>query len=324
MTADDLVDPANLLAAFAAIIAFAAILTVAMPLMRRNGLGVRLKSVASRREELRRRSREALASQKTSKEVLLRHRDESLYKKVVERLQLSRLLEDPKVLDKMGEAGIRGPRPVSAYYFFRFALPFVFAAGVATYLGVMHFDLPVMSRITFVVVGLVAGYYAPNIYLSNLAKKRRGNIVRAFPDALDLLLICVEAGMSIEAALHKVSQEIGASSIELAEELSLMVAELSYLPERRMAYEGLAERINNPGVKSMATAMIQAERYGTPLGSALRIMAKENRDMRLSAAEQKAAKLPAQLTVPLILFLLPVLFVVIMAPAVLRSMAAFK
>ena len=301
-----------------------AILTVAMPLMRRNGLGVRLKSVASRREELRRRSREALASQKTSKEVLLRHRDESLYKKVVERLQLSRLLEDPKVLDKMGEAGIRGPRPVSAYYFFRFALPFVFAAGVATYLGVMHFDLPVMSRITFVVVGLVAGYYAPNIYLSNLAKKRRGNIVRAFPDALDLLLICVEAGMSIEAALHKVSQEIGASSIELAEELSLMVAELSYLPERRMAYEGLAKRINNPGVKSMATAMIQAERYGTPLGSALRIMAKENRDMRLSAAEQKAAKLPAQLTVPLILFLLPVLFVVIMAPAVLRSMAAFK
>ncbi len=324
MTADDLVDPANLLAAFAAIIAFAAILTVAMPLMRRNGLDVRLKSVASRREELRRRSREALANQKASKEVLLRHRDESLYKKVVERLQLSRLLEDPKVLDKMGEAGIRGPRPISAYYFFRFALPFVFAAGVAAYLAIMHFDLPAMGRITFVVTGFVAGYYAPNMYLSNLAKKRRGNIVRAFPDALDLLLICVEAGMSIEAALHKVSQEIGASSIELAEELSLMVAELSYLPERRMAYEGLAKRINNPGVKSMATAMIQAERYGTPLGSALRIMAKENRDMRLSAAEQKAAKLPAQLTVPLILFLLPVLFVVIMAPAVLRSMAAFK
>ena len=324
MTADDLVDPANLLAAFAAIIAFAAILTVAMPLMRRNGLGVRLKSVASRREELRRRSREALANQKVNKEVLLRHRDESLYKKVVERLQLSRLLEDPKVLDKMGEAGIRGPRPISAYYFFRFALPFVFAAGVAAYLAIMHFDLPAMGRITFVVTGFVAGYYAPNMYLSNLAKKRRGNIVRAFPDALDLLLICVEAGMSIEAALHKVSQEIGASSIELAEELSLMVAELSYLPERRMAYEGLAKRINNPGVKSMATAMIQAERYGTPLGSALRIMAKENRDMRLSAAEQKAAKLPAQLTVPLILFLLPVLFVVIMAPAVLRSMAAFK
>ncbi len=324
MTADDLVDPANLLAAFAAIIAFAAILTVAMPLMRRNGLDVRLKSVASRREELRRRSREALANQKASKEVLLRHRDESLYKKVVERLQLSRLLEDPKVLDKMGEAGIRGPRPISAYYFFRFALPFVFAAGVAAYLAIMHFDLPAMARITFVVAGFVAGYYAPNIYLSNLAKKRRGNIVRAFPDALDLLLICVEAGMSIEAALHKVSQEVGASSIELAEELSLMVAELSYLPERRMAYEGLAKRINNPGVKSMATAMIQAERYGTPLGSALRIMAKENRDMRLSAAEQKAAKLPAQLTVPLILFLLPVLFVVIMAPAVLRSMAAFK
>ncbi len=321
MTAEELVDPANLVAAFAAILAFAAIVTVAAPMMQRTGLDVRLKSVASRREELRRRSREALANQSKKQEVLLRHRDESLYKKVVERLQLSRLLEDPKVLDKMGQAGFRGPRPVSAYYFFRFALPFVFGAAVIVYLSVMHFDLPLMARITFVVAGFVAGYYAPNIYLTNIANRRRGNIVAAFPDSLDLLLICVEAGMSIEAALQKVGQEVGGASIELAEELSLLVAELSYLPERRMAYEGLARRVNSSGVKSVATAMIQAERYGTPLGSALRVMAKENRDLRLAAAEKKAAKLPAQLTVPLILFLLPVLFVVIMAPALLRSSA---
>ena len=256
--------------------------------------------------------------------MLLRHRDESLYKKVVERLQLSRLLEDPKVLDKMAQAGFRGPRPVSAYYFFRFALPFVFATAVMVYLGVMHFDLPPMSRITFVVGGFVAGYYAPNIYLTNMGNKRRGNIVAAFPDALDLLLICVEAGMSIEAALQKVSQEVGAASIELAEEMSLLVAELSYLPERRMAYEGLGKRINNTGVKAVATAMIQAERYGTPLGAALRTMAKENRELRIAAAEKKAAKLPAQLTVPMILFLLPVLFVVIMTPALMRSSALLK
>jgi tight adherence protein C len=130
--------------------------------------------------------------------------------------------------------------------------------------------------------------------------------------------------MSIEAALQKVSQEIGAASIELAEEMSLLVAELSYLPERRLAYEGLARRVNSPGVKSVVTAMIQAERYGTPLGSALRIMAKENRELRLAAAEKKAASLPAKLTVPMILFLLPVLFVVIMAPAVMRTMAVWK
>ena len=326
MSLDDLVDPANLVAIFAALLAFAAIVTVAAPMLRRDGLDVRLKSVASRREELRRKAREALANQgnNAKSEVLLRHQDESLYKKVVEGLQLSRRLEDPKVLDKMAEAGFRGPRPVSAYYFFRFALPFLFAAGVVIYLTVMKFDIPPMGKMTFTVAGFVAGFYAPNIYLSNIAKKRRGNIVNAFPDALDLLLICVEAGMSIEAAIQKVAQEVGAASIELAEELSLLVAELSYLPERRMAYEGLGKRVNSPGIKAVCTAMIQAERYGTPLGSALRVMAKENRDLRLAAAEKKAASLPAKLTVPMILFLLPVLFVVIMAPAVMRTMAAWK
>jgi tight adherence protein C len=132
------------------------------------------------------------------------------------------------------------------------------------------------------------------------------------------LLICVESGMSIEAALQKVSQEVGAASIELAEELSLLVAELSYLPDRSLAYQGLAKRTNHPGVKSVATAMVQAERYGTPLGGALRIMAKENRELRLSAAEKIAAALPAKLTVPMILFFLPVLFVVILGPAIIK------
>ena len=322
MTPADLVDPANLIAAFAALIAFAAIVTVAAPFLRRDGLDVRLKSVANRREELRRRSREAMANPNGAREGMLRRKDEGLYKKVVERLDLTRLLEDPKVESKLAEAGFRGPRPISAFYFFRLALPFGFAAATAFYLFVVtHFDMPLMNRLTMVMVAMVIGYYAPNIYVGNIASKRRKNIVGAFPDALDLLLICVEAGMSIEAALQKVSQEIGGASIELAEEMSLLVAELSYLPERRMAYEGLGKRINNPGVKSVSTAMIQAERYGTPLGSALRVMAKENRELRLAAAEKKAASLPAQLTVPMILFLLPVLFVIIMAPAAIRTMA---
>jgi tight adherence protein C len=128
----------------------------------------------------------------------------------------------------------------------------------------------------------------------------------------------VESGMSIEAAIQKVGAEVGSSSMELAEELSLLTAELSYLPDRRLAYEGLARRTNHPGIRSVATAMIQAERYGTPLGTALRVMAKENRELRLSAAEKKAAALPAQLTVPMILFFLPVLFVVILGPAIIK------
>jgi tight adherence protein C len=163
----------------------------------------------------------------------------------------------------------------------------------------------------------VIGFYGPNIFLANRISKRKTSIMQAFPDALDLLLICVEAGMSIESAIQKVSQEIGGSSIDLAEELTLLSAELSYLPDRRMAYEGLAKRTNHPGVKSVATAMTQAETYGTPLGAALRTMAKENREMRLSAAEKKAAALPAKLTVPMILFFLPVLFIVILTPAII-------
>ena len=216
-------------------------------------------------------------------------------------------------------AGFRGPRPVSTFYFFRMAMPFVLGVAAAFYLFVMHImNATVQMKVLITVVAFVAGYYAPNIYISNLASKRRESIVAAFPDALDLLLICVEAGMSIEAALQKVSGEIGPNSIELAEELSLLVAELSYLPERRMAYEGLTRRTNHPGIKSVCTAMIQAEKYGTPLGTALRVMAKENRELRLSAAEKKAAALPAQLTVPMILFFLPVLFLVILGPVVLR------
>jgi tight adherence protein C len=313
-----LTNPRNIVGAVTAVATFAMIVTLARPYLTSSNLESRLKSVTSRREELRRKSREALAS-KSAAGSSLRHTDEGLYKKVVERLQLSKLLEDPKVAEKLAMAGFRGPRPISTFYFFRFILPFVFAAATAFYLFLVNdFGLAMVTKIAAVVGGMTFGYYAPNVYISNMAQKRRDSIVGAFPDALDLLLICVESGMSVETALQKVSQEIGGASIELAEELTLLTAELSYLPERRLAYEGLAKRTNHAGIKSVMTAMIQAERYGTPVGAALRIMAKENRDMRLAEAEKKAAQLPAKLTVPMIVFFLPVLFVVILGPAILR------
>jgi tight adherence protein C len=311
---DVLTNPDNILTAVTAVVVFATVMTLVAPLLQRSNLESRLKSVANRREELRRRSRENLGKSST-----LRQTDQTPYKRIVEQLQLSRLLEDPNLTDKLAQAGYRGPSAVSRFYFFRFVTPFVFFGAALLYLFVIgHFNLPVMTRVAFSVGALVLGYYAPNIFVSNVAAKRRESIVQVFPDALDLLLICVESGMSIEAAIQKVSQEVGGSSIELAEELSLLTAELSYLPERRMAYENLARRANHPGIKSVVTAMIQAERYGTPLGTALRVMAKENRELRLSAAEKKAAALPAQLTVPMILFFLPVLFVVILGPAIMR------
>ena len=314
-----LTSPDNLLTMFVAVVAFATIVTLAGPMLKTRGLEDRLKSVANRREELRRRSREEIAKRGASAGSSIRQVDEGLYRKVVERLQLSRLLEDPKVAEKMAQAGFRGPKPISAFYFFRFVSPFALATMTAFYLFVVNdFGLPTMSRVTFSVAAMVLGYYAPNIYITNIAQKRRESIVAAFPDALDLLLICVESGMSIEAAIQKVSGEVGSSSIELAEELTLLTAELSYLPDRRLAYDGLAKRTNHPGIKAVSTAMIQAERYGTPLGAALRTMAKENRDLRLAAAEKTAAALPAKLTVPMILFFLPVLFVVILGPAIIK------
>lgn len=315
-----LTDPTNILSAFVAIVVFATIVTLTAPMLSSNGLESRLKSVANRREELRRRSRESMTQKGGG---TLRHADDGMYKNVVERLQLSKLLEDPKVVDKLAQAGFRGPKPVSTFYFFRFLMPFVFAVLAAFYLYVINgFGLLPMQKMAAVFAFLTFGYYAPNLYIQNVAQKRRESIVAAFPDALDLMLICVESGMSIEAAIAKVAAEVGTASIELAEELSLLTAELSYLPERRLAYEGLAKRTNHPGIRSVVTAMIQAERYGTPLGTALRVMAKENRDLRLSAAEKKAAALPAKLTVPMILFFLPVLFIVIMGPAAMNIMDA--
>ncbi len=315
-------NPANIVAAFVAVAVFSTCLTLAAPAFKSDRLDARLKSVANRREELRRASRAAIAR---GGESGLRRTDESFYRRVVERLNLAKLLEDPKVVEKLLQAGFRGPRPVSTFYFFRFATPFVLAAAAAFYLNVVnHLGQPPLTRFCAVCVAFAAGFYAPNIYIQNLITKRRTSIVQAFPDALDLLLICVESGMSIEAAIQKVAGEIGGSSIELAEELSLLVAELSYLPERRQAYDGLARRTNHPGIKGVAVAMIQAERYGTPLGNALRVMAKENRELRIAAAEKKAAQLPAKLTVPMIIFFLPVIFIVIGTPSCIRIMDTMK
>ncbi len=198
-------------------------------------------------------------------------------------------------------------------------MPFVLALLFAIYLfGVKSFGLSVNLRAALTFLGFGLGFYAPNIFLSNQAAQappvhRRGVSRRARP-ALDL-----RGGRHVDRGGHaEGGPEIGSSSVELAEEMSLLVAELSYLPERRMAYEGLAKRVNYPGVRSVMTAMIQSERYGTPLGGALRVMAKENRDLRMSAAEKKAAGLPAKLTVPMILFFLPVLFIVILGPAIIH------
>ena len=188
----------------------------------------------------------------------------------------------------------------------------------------LELDQPTSVKVGMCIAATYFGMKLPALFLKNKITKRQLSIKRAFPDALDLLLICVESGMSIEAGFKKVSAEIGSQSIPLAEELTLTTAELSYLQERKQAYENLAKRTNIDGVKSVCMALQQAERYGTPLGQTLRVMAQENRDMRMTEAEKKAAGLPPKLTVPMILFFLPVLFVVILGPAGIRVSQTFQ
>lgn len=308
-----LTKPESLAAVLVAVAVFGTAMAILMPYLKTDRLETRLKAVSEQREKLRKQSRAALEQRS------LRHKNDSLVGDISSKLNLAKALEDPKIAEKLTQAGLRGPAPLSAFYFARMSLPFVFALLTFFYIFFVN-DLGLNPTMKYgsIMFGAAAGFYAPNLYVSNLAQKRQQSIMRAFPDALDMLLICVEAGMSIELGFNKVSQEIGSASPELAEEFGLTVAELSYLPDRRQAYENLAKRTGHEGVKAVCMALGQAERYGTPLGDALRLMAKENRDMRMAAAEKKAAALPAQLTVPMILFFLPVLFLVVLGPAYIK------
>ncbi|MEQ8746578.1 type II secretion system F family protein [Pyruvatibacter sp.] len=299
--------------------AFATIITLGMPYLSQDTLATRMKYVASEREALRAKLRAEMEDRAGSKRGTLRSTPKGFAKKLVDSLNLRTMLESEDTQLKMKMAGFRGQGPIYTFLFFRIAMPpIVFAIAAFYVFFVLDLSQPPMAKLGMAGLAGLAGFYLPNVFLQNIITRRQQAIQQAFPDALDLLLICVEAGMSVEAAFNKVAAEIGVQSVELAEELGLTTAELSYLQDRRVAYENLGKRTGLPGVKAVTTSLIQAERYGTPLGSALRVMAQENRDIRMAAAEKKAAGLPPKLTVPMIAFFLPVLFVVILGPAVIR------
>lgn len=308
----------NIVMLLTAVAAFATILTLTGPLLSTDKLSTRMKYVSTEREAMRARARESMAQEKTR----LRHTPKGFIKEVVEKFASGRALENADIREKLRQAGFRGPGPMYTFVFFRFVMPPILFVLTLLYLVFLNdFGLPPVARFAASCGAAFIGFYLPNVFVQNVIARRQDSIRKAFPDALDLLLICVESGMSIEAAFQKVATEIGTQSVELAEELGLTTAELSYLQERRQAYENLAKRTGLPGVKAVSTSLIQAERYGTPLGQALRVMAQENRDIRMSEAEKKAAGLPPKLTVPMIVFFLPVLFGVILGPAIIKVMA---
>ncbi|MGL5165630.1 MAG: type II secretion system F family protein [Afipia sp.] len=296
----------------AAIAASATAYTLIMPMFAGEGLAKRMKAVASERERLRQRERDRM---NRNEKVSLRQNPRQLVQGVVGKLNLGKWLAQEEARDKLVMAGYRGQAPYVTFLFFRLVMPIAFLIGAILYVFVisnMQQSTPI--KIGMCIAATWAGMQAPMLFLTNAITKRQLSIKRAFPDALDLLLICIESGMSVEAAFRRVSGEIGSQSIALAEEFSLTTAELSYLQERKSAYENLAKRTGLEGVKSVCLALMQAERYGTPLGQTLRVMAQENRDMRMNEAEKKAAALPPKLTVPMIVFFLPVLFIVILGP----------
>lgn len=311
-----LFDPEFVVTLVVSLAVFATVITITMPLMAGDRLTARMKSVAARREELRQMQREAV-----TRRTQVRMSPGGFMRSTIEKLNLRNLLESANTREKLQRAGFRGPSSVYAFMFFRFVMPFVvFACSIFYLFFVTQYELAAITKILFAFGAGFAGFYLPDLYVQNVIDKRMHSIMKAFPDGLDLLLICVEAGMSVESAFNKVASEVGGQSVELAEEFALTTAELSYLPDRRQAYDNLARRCPHVGVKAVCTSLIQAERYGTPLGTALRVMALENREMRMVEAEKKAASLPAKLTVPMIVFFLPSLFAIILGPAAIKLM----
>jgi tight adherence protein C len=300
----------------AAIAAAATVITIAMPLVAGDNLDKRMKAVAVERERIRARERERMT---LSGRGSLRRRPAEQLRRLVERFKLGDWLGTETSKIQLAQAGLRGQRAEYSFLMFRLIMPILLMPLTAAYLFLVEsHDLSVVVRIGITIFGAYLGIKLPEIYLRNAVTKRQLSIRRAWPDALDLLLICAESGVSIEQAFRRVSGEVGGSSIALAEELALTTAELSYLPSRKTAFENLAERTGLDTVKAVTVALIQAERYGTPIGQALRVLAQESRDTRMNEAEKKAAALPPKLTVPMILFFLPVLFAVIMTPAIIQ------
>lgn len=307
-------EPTMLFAILVALAVFATLYSLAAPFMERGDLDKRMKAVSTEREQMRARER---ARMNADGKASLRTQNNQSVRQIVERFNLREALVDEGTINKLRAAGLRSQNALNMFLVARFLLPFLFLILATVWVFVLGNlgSRPIGIRILAVVGFAYVGFYAPNIYVSNKVSKRQKSIKKAWPDALDLMLICVESGNSIEAAMRRAAEEIGTASPELAEELALTTAELSFLPDRRVALENLGNRTQLDIVRAVVQALIQADRYGTPVSQALRVLAQESRDERMNEAEKKAAALPPKLTVPMILFFLPVLVAVILGPA---------
>lgn len=290
---------------------FASVMATWASLTARSPVGARIETVARRREELRGLSRQPNARRE--------RRQRGTMSRVVSQLKLARVSQTEKLRLKLLRAGLRDREGMVVYLLCKPVLPLLFgAAGAALVYGMDFGGLPAQLKPAASVAAALFGFYGPDLYLSNLTKKRQHAIAKALPDGLDLLVICAEAGLSLDTALNRVAEEIAPSAPELAEEVGLTSVELNFLPERRQALANLAKRVDLPAIRGAVNTLMQTEKYGTPLSQSLRVLSAEFREQRMLRAEEKAARLPATLTVPMIVFILPTLFIVLAGPAMLQ------
>jgi len=305
----------SLLVTLVAGLAFVTVLAVWYGLLERHPMERRARMLAERRDQLRGQLLKDKMPRKRQKESL------GLMRRVVDVFKLMQSQQTDKLHDRLSQAGLRSRDAIIVFLFFKVATPVLLGAVAFLLVYLLQFgDLAPAGRLMVVLGGIGLGFFAPELYVSNLTKKRQLSLSKALPDGLDLLVICAESGLSLDASLDRVANEIGDANVALGEELSLTSIELGFLPDRRQALINLNRRTNLPAIRGVVNTLLQTEKYGTPLSQSLRVLANEFRDQRLLKAEEKAARLPATLTVPMIVFILPVLFIVLIGPAIIRVM----
>ncbi len=309
-TLEALLQDGNVIVAAAATVAFVSVLAVWFALVERDPASRRARLVARRQAEL--------AAAGTAPRRRARESTRSIAAHIVRRLQLARHDGAERIRERLMAAGYRSREALFVYLTAKLVMPFLAGFGgvlVLVVLGLGH--LQGAPRLMALLGSALAGFYLPEIWISNITSRRLAALRKNLPDALDLLVICAEAGLALDAALKRVAEEMGRTAPELAEELALTSVELTFLPDRRQALGNLAKRVPLPMIQGVVSTLIQTERYGTPLAPSLRVLAAEFREQRIIKAEEKAARLPAVLTVPLIAFILPALFIVLAGPAVI-------
>jgi tight adherence protein C len=310
--------PNDLLGGMAALAILIAFFAVWQELRGRSPFNRRFEQISQRRETLR---RVALNTRQSRRQVTA----SGLMHDIVRRLNLLRSQRAHDARNFLAQAGMRSDDAMVRYLFTRLAAPI----GLATLVVLDNYGphllpIPDSMRTVAPIAGALIGFFGPDVWIRNKISRRAHQMELGLPDALDLLVICAEAGLSLDAALVRVSRELEATWPELAEEFGITAAELTYLPERKLAFDNLNARTNMASIRGVVNTLLQTAKFGTPLAQSLRILAAEFREARITRAEEKAARLPAMLTVPMILFILPTLFIVLLGPAILSVIDTFS